>query len=151
MESFFDREFLALERELQLLKTSAQRSSGTVETVSSTLPVSVPLSISGSGNSCSGSRTYIIKPESESVLNITLDWYHENVMEEWRVARISRSARVRTVELPNGDLGVNVVVTGTNWSENDNDDLSRLRRGESVSVNVNLTIQSTNNFEVEAN
>lgn len=149
MEQFFEREFLALERELSQLKTAAQRSSGMVETTSKTIPLSIPLQISSSGMACDGSVEYKLKAESNSIITVTLDWYYENVAEEWQLYRTSRAVRVSQIGLPNGYIGITVTASGTDYSTDQSDDLSRLERGESVSITANMTILSTNEFTLE--
>ena len=148
MENYFDREILALERELSQIKTAAQRSSGVIKTVSKTIQVSVSLVISESRTFCRGYTYYEITTNSDSILQITLDWYHQNVMDEWKIARTSRYILARTVRLNNGKLGIQVVSQGTNWSADQSDDLSRLERGESISITANMTILSTDNFTI---
>lgn len=149
MDNYFDREFLALERELKQLKTAAQRSSGAVVTTSQAVSVSVPLAMNSSQTECSGEKKYRLVSDRDTIFNITLDWYNENVIEAWRTARISRSARIETAALNDGSILVNVLVVGTNWSTDGSDDLSRLERGESVNVGVNMTVLATDDFEIQ--
>lgn len=148
MDGYFEKEFMALEKELTYLKTSAQRSSGTITTISKTIQVNVNLV--NYDTFCRGEAYYIIKPEADSIVNITLDWYFQDVAKEWEVPRVSRSIRFRKIALPDNTIGVQIYAAGTTWSLDDNDDLSRLKRGESVIISANMTVQCTNNFTIEA-
>ena len=148
MDNYFENEILRIERELSQLKTAAQRSSSVIDTVSQTIPVSVPLSTNASQTICRGEIGYSLEADTNSILDITLDWYHQDVSLEWQVPRISRRIGVYKSELTDGKIGILVFAYGTNWSPDGSDDLSRLKRGESVSITANMTIQSTNNFVV---
>lgn len=149
MNNFFEREVLSLERELLWLKTCAQRSSGVVETVTKTVAVSVPLSMNTQQTSCSGVVYYVVEPESTAIIIPTLDWYCSG--SNWDVGRtpsIVRTAGVVERTLGNGRRRIAVSVSGTNFSTDASDDLSRLRRGETVSVSVNLTVRASDNFTI---
>lgn len=148
MNDYFEREFMAVEKELLRLKTSAQRSSGTVITTKTTQAVRVELV--AYNTYCRGYSYYKIIPENDSIVNITLDWYHEDVSKEWQVPRVSRMINFNKIMLPDNSIVIEVSAYGTNWSTDGTDDLSRLRNGETVVVTANMTVQSTNNFTIES-
>lgn len=148
MNDYFEREFLALERELLRLKTSAQRSSGTVVTTKTVQPISVQLV--DLNTYCRGYTYYVIEPETDSIVNITLDWYYEDVSKEWQVPRVSRSFGVNKIIQPSGKIILEFYAYGTTWSTDNSDDLSRLRNGETVIITANATIQSTNEFTIRS-
>lgn len=148
MNEYFEREFLALERELLRLKTSAQRSSGTVITTKITQPISVQLV--DLNTYCRGYAYYVIEPETDSIVNITLDWYYEDVSKEWEVPRVSRSFGVNKIIQPSGKIILEFYAYGTTWSTDSSDDLSRLGNGETVIITANATIQSTNSFTIRS-
>lgn len=149
MHNYFEREITALERELYLLKTAAQRSSGTVETLSRTLQLNLPLSMNAAQTTCSGDIYYVVNCDSDSIVNATLDWYYENVADAWKSYRPTRSATLDRFMLSDGSLLLRVVVYGSDWSSDASDDLSKLKNGQSVSIPVKLTVQCTDNFTLE--
>lgn len=148
MNDYFEREFLILERELVRLKTAAQRSSGTVATVSKTIKVVIPLSLNSSGTSCSGDITYRVIPETNSLVIATLDWYHENIQNDWEIPRTSRAVALYETQVDNGGLQLRVAAEGTQYSSTGTSDVQKLQNGQSVSIEVNLTILATNNFTI---
>lgn len=150
MNDYFEREILAVEDELSQLKTAAQRSSGTVETTSKTVAVSVPLSMNAARTTCSGSVAYLITCEHNAAVMATLDWYYGNVADNWRTPRATRRARVSTKMQPDGKILATVTCNGTSVVDSGTSDLARLKNGESVSISVNLTVRATDNFTIGA-
>ncbi len=148
MNDYFEREFVALERELLRLKTSAQRSSGTVVTTKTIIPVEVKLI--NYDTYCRGYSYYVIEPSSDSIINVTLDWYYEDVSKEWQVPRVSRSFGVNKTIQQSGKIILEFYAYGTTWSTDSSDDLSRLKNGETVIITANATIQSTNDFTIRS-
>ena len=149
MEQYFEREFLAIERELSMLKTAAQQSSGVVETTTKTTSLTISLSIDSSGLTCSGYARYRVKPDKDAIIIATLDWYHQNVADEWKPFRTSRSISLNKFALPNGYIGIEITVAGTNSSTDQSDDLSKLEKGQSVNVSATMTIKCTDEFTLE--
>ncbi len=148
MNDYFEREFLSLERELLRLKTSSQRSSGTVVTTKTVQPISVQLV--DLNTFCRGYSYYVIEPKNASIVNITLDWYYEDVSKEWQVPRVSRSFGFNKIIQPSGNIVLEFYAYGTTWSTDGSDDLSRLKDGETVILTANATIQSTNDFTIRS-
>lgn len=149
MDDYFGREFSTLEREIRQLKTAAIKSSANVETVATTIAVSIPLSISSSQTYCRGYTYYKVSCERDSIVMVTLDWYHTDIMVEWQTPRITRSIEVHKCMLSDGSFGIELIGNGTTYSTDGTDDLSRLRNGQSVSIAANMTVRATNNFAVE--
>ena len=146
MDGYFEQEISYLERELSRLKTAAQRSSGTVETISKTVKVNISLSMNQAQTACSGYAYYTVEPESDSVVNATLDWYYEDVSVEWRPYRTGRAMSLKRFMLPDRRICVEIRADGSDWSGDNSDDLSKLKNGQSVSLSVNLTVQCTDKF-----
>lgn len=149
MQNYFDNELLNIERELTQLKTGTVKSAAVIDSISKTINISVPLSISSSGLVATGEKNYRVSLPKPSIVISTLDWYHGDVTKEWEAQRTSRRARIHQMDFPNGDTGITIVITGTDYSTNNTDDLSRLKNGESVSVPVQLTVTCTNDFNLE--
>lgn len=146
MDNYFEQELKRLEQELQWLKTSFTKSSSIVETVSRTIEVSLPLSMNTAQTSCSGKKQYTISCDSNSILDISLDWYYGNVADNWKIARTTRAIWLDKVMLDDGRIGVEIQCYGTNYSDDQSDDLSKLKNGQSVIITANLTVRATDNF-----
>lgn len=149
MENYYNSEFGAMEKELYWLKTAAIKSAANIETTAKTVRIDVPLAISSSQTYCIGYVYYKIKCENESIVMVTLDCYHTDIMVEWQTPRINRSLDIVKMRLPDGSIGLEIYANGTTFSTDGTDDLSRLRNGESVIISANLTVRATNNFTLE--
>ena len=73
MNNYFEREILAIERELSWVKTASQRSSGVIDTVSQTISFSIPLGMNTSQTLSQGVVYYEITPQDYSIFDITLE------------------------------------------------------------------------------
>lgn len=145
MNDYFEREILTLERELTNLKTSAQRSGGLVKTVSKTVTVSAKLEwkdISWPNGSARAEVYYEVVTDNDATIIPTLSWYNEDVFEP--MFGTKREINMTTGIFPNGNFCVYLYFVGS--EEGDNSDAARTKRGETVIVNVDLTITATQDF-----
>lgn len=147
MNDYFEREILAVERELTRLKTAAQRSSGTVVTTKASKEINIELHNTSAG--CRGEADYVITMSKDCLVNITLDWYFEDVTKEWQPFRTSRSMSYHKSILPDGKIGVHIIARGTDYSTDGSDDESRVARGETIVLTTTMTVLATNNISIE--
>jgi len=148
MNNYFDRELLALEKELLWLKTSSQKSSSLVETTSQTIPISVNLEL-GTGSSdpfAVAVLYYEIVASQDALIIPTLDWYYADITQAWRVLPTvyARYIDMKQIILPNGNNGIKFTVFGTNMGANN--DAHRVAAGETITISFNLTVRCTTNF-----
>lgn len=150
MNDYFETEIKALEKELTNLKTTAQRSAGVIETVSKTIDVNIPLHIEYNAfgvDFARGEAIYQATPASNSILLFSLDWYSGDVYKLDDLSITTRSISSNTVRLDDGRICMVIGVEGTRETDDGTmSDIERLRQGQSVVVNVKLTVRSTDNF-----
>lgn len=144
MEDYFEHEVKKIERELIRLKTSAKKSAGIVPTIAKTINLNIPLSLDASRTSCSGNITYKISIDSVALIMPTLDWYYGNVIDNDHFPYTTRRASIVSGRLSNGDYIVRVQARGTYQDAID------IAGGASISVQVNLTVRSSDIFTMEA-
>lgn len=151
MNNYFEQEIKRLEREVLRLKTSGQKSAGVIEMVTQTIPVSIKLEVDPSVSvpSAAGQKYYKIINESNALVIPTLDWYYQDVNNAWRgrLSVYSRYLDMSDVIYSDGYVGVRIRAIGTNVGAN-NDGI-RVANGETVMVDCNLTVISSDNFTIE--
>lgn len=145
MDSYFCSEFENIEKELVRLKTSNSKSAGVVQTVAKKITVAVPLSLNQSQTTARGYVDYNVTPEQDAIIMCTLDWYSGDVSIDHRIPRTVRGASISESDY-GGVRVVRVSVNGTQFGNNN--DVQRLINGESVVVNVNLSIRATCDFTI---
>lgn len=146
MENYFSTEVARMEKELTRLKTSRQKSAAVFQTVDHSLDISIPLSLNASQTAARGSKAYKVIPEQDAIIMATLNWYSGNVLIDHRTPRTVRRVRI-TEYAQNGFRIITVSANGTQFG--DNNDVQRLINGESVSVDVTLTVRATCNFTIQ--
>lgn len=142
MENYFDREIKQINQEILMLKTSSQKSAGIVPTTAKTISLNVGLSLNSSRTDCSGSATYRVLTDSNSLLMITLDKYYDDVTKNQDFPRTTRYTNW-VISRDNNDIFYLRV-----YSYGNQTDLNNLKNGNTVSVPVKLSIRSTDNFEL---
>lgn len=150
MEEYFTREMITIERELTRLKTSGQKSGASAKLVSKTIAVSANLQyedISWPTGSARATVIYEIDTGYNSLITATLDWYYGDVTQAANVEFTTRKIVLKPVVLSNGNRGISLYFIGT--EKGDDSDAARTKRGETVTVNVNLTVNATNNFTIQ--
>lgn len=146
MDNYFIFELGNIKKELTRLKTSMSKSAGVIQTVSTTIDVNIPLALSSGGTQAKGYKYYNIITEQDAIIMCTLDWYSENILVDYQIPRIVRGSSFSQREV-DGIMRLTIGAYGTEYGENN--DVSRLSRGESVSVNNKLTIRATSNFQIQ--
>lgn len=150
MDNYFDREIEYLENELTNLKTAAQKSAGAIKTTSKTISVSVNLKyedISYPTGSARAAKYYEVITDKDAIIIPTLSWYFGDVMEGANVYFVTREIRMRTGLRQNGNFAFELYFIGT--EQGNNSDAARTKRGETVTVSVNLTVLCTQNFTLQ--
>lgn len=145
MQNYFDREIKYLEKEITNLKTSGQKSSALVKTIAKTTTVSVQLQwedISYPNGSARARAAYEVVTSKDAIIMSTLSWYHENIFSNY--IKTSREITLTRGVLSNGNYGAYLYFYGTEGG--DNSDAARTKRGETVTVSVDLTVVCTQDF-----
>ena len=147
MENYFDHELNYLKKELTRLKTAGQKSASSAKLVKQTVNVSTNLvweDLSDPYGSARSDVVYEIIPNSDSIVICTLDWYFGDINSSYITNQATREIQMGTFILPTGNYGVYLYFVGT---ENGPDsDAARAKNGETITVNVNLTVTCTDNF-----
>lgn len=149
MDNYFDSEFNNLEKELLRLKTSGQKSASSIKTISKTIHISVNLQyedISWPTGSARATKHYRIITNNDAIIIPTLSWYYGDVTEGANVYFTTRKIRVDMGLLQNY-YAVRLYFIGT--EQGDNSDAARTKRGETVTVSVDMTVLSTQDFTIE--
>lgn len=150
MQEYFERELSNMERELRYLKTSSQRSAGAMVISSQTLQLSVPLQYIHDpplNDQARAEKWFEIITDSEQLIVPTLSWYFQDLSQASSTIFTTRVIELWPTILPNGNYGVNLYFIGSELG--DNNDAERLKNGESINIDVDLTIRCTNDFIVQ--
>jgi len=142
MENYFDKQLLAIERELVGLKTSSLKSAAAVETIADSVNLSLPLQLNGAGTVASASKLYKIVIQGNELIMPTTDWHFGDVTQYPQNS--TRRAYCQLGRTSGGDMLLQVVVRG------DDNDVTTLKNGGSVSLSVELTVRCTGTFTLEA-
>lgn len=145
MENYFNNETARMTREITTLKTAAQKSSGQIEMASKSISVSIPLSLNASQTSASGSAYFVIKSSKPVISFVTLDHYYDDITKANLTPRQTRSLSIVKYVAPNG-IGVRVLGYGT---QGPNSDVTTLINGGSVTLTATMTINCTDDFNIE--
>lgn len=146
MENYFSSEIKTIKRELTRLKTSMNKSAGVVQTVAQSVDMNIPLQLAYSGSSAIGYKYYRIITEKDAIVSINLEWYSENVLIDYEVPSTVR--RITVAEREQGGIR-RITITAHGSEYGTNSDVSRLKRGETVTINNKLTVRATCNFTIE--
>lgn len=150
MQDYFEREISNMERELRYLKTSSQRSAGSMVISSQTLNLSVPLQYIHNpplDDKARAEKWFEVVTEGEQLIVPTLSWYFQDLSQASSTIFTTRMIELWQTILPNGNYGVYLYFIGSEIG--DNNDAERLKNGETINVDVDLTIRCTNNFVVQ--
>lgn len=151
MDNYFDREFNSLEKELLRLKTSAQKSAGVMKTISKTVNVTVNLQYKDYSYPTGSARAdafYEVVTDADAIVIPTLDWYYGDINQSASLDNSTRRIMVWWGFRPNGNIGIHLYFIGT--EPGDNSDAARTKRGETVTVSVNLTVLCTQDFVIRS-
>lgn len=148
MDDYFNREFDFLERELTQLKTSSQRSASAVSTVIKTVNVSVNLQYEDISYPTGSARAlvyYEVDTDEDVIIMPTLSWYYGDITQAANVFFTTRRIDMDSGWLtPSNKYGIALYFIGT--EQGDNSDAARTKRGETVTVSVDLTVLCTQDF-----
>lgn len=147
MQDYFEHEITQAKKELTRLKTSAQKSSSNARIIVQQIPISVDLqweNISYPYGSARAEIFYEIIPENNAIYNCTLDWYSGDITQAAVTTQPTREIKLTQHILPNGSEGVRLYFIGT--EDGANSDAARVKNGETVTINVTLTISCTDVF-----
>lgn len=148
MQDYFENEVKRVERELLWLKTSGQKSASAIATTSRTLHLNVNLQyeeISWPTGSARASKWFQVVPENDAIIIPTLSWYHGDINQAADIEIMTREIRL-DIGIVNGKYTIGLYFIGT--EKGDNSDAARTKRGETVTVSVDLTVVSTSNFTI---
>lgn len=146
MENYFSSEIKTIQRELTRLKTSMNKSAGVVQTVAQSVDMTIPLQLAYSGTSAIGYKYYRIVTDKNAIVSINLEWYSENVLIDYEVPSTVRKINIAESE-QGGVRRIAITAHGSQFGTNS--DVSRLERGETVTINNRLTVRATCNFVIE--
>lgn len=149
MDNYFNRELDYLKKELTRIKTNSQKSSSSATLVKQTVNVSTNLvweNISDPYGSARSDVIYEIIPNSDSIVVCTLDWYFGDINGSYTTDQTTREIQVHQFVLSNGHPAIELYFIGT--ENGPNSDAARARNGETITVSVNLTVTSTDNFTI---
>lgn len=146
MDNYFEREIMALEREIRQLKTAQQKSAGQVPTVSHSAQVQIPLRLNSSQTTASGTAIFRVTTPQNSYIVVTLAKYYDNILVSARVPRETRNMVSRLGKIDQNTYLIELLANGT---EGANSDVTTLRNGGSVTLENTLTVQCTDEFTLE--
>jgi hypothetical protein len=149
MEQYFDNEIKNMERELLYLKTASQKSASAIKTISKTVSVSANLEyqdISWPTGSARANKWYKVTTSDDAIIIPTLSWYHGDVTQAADIEYVTRKIQMAT-GIIDGNFTIGLYFVGT--EKGDNSDAARTKRGETVTVTVDLTVLCTQDFQIQ--
>ena len=147
MDNQFEEEIKRLEDEITSIKTAGQKSATVAQVVSQTVDASTQLhyeDISYPTGSARGEAFFEISTSRDAIIIPTLSWYDEDVTEP--IYGRDREIDVTQGITSNGDYGIFLYFVGSEVG--DDSDAARTKRGETVIVNVTLTVAATQEFVI---
>ena len=138
MQDYFNTEIRQLKKELTALKTNSTKSSGSIMTISKSIPFQIQLESTGAQRP-SGKISFVFNSAGNVLFNATLDSYFDDVTKELDGRYLTRQKYIVIAERF-GQTRVDVRGLGTR------DDEATIRSGGSVTVSGTLTVQCTNEF-----
>lgn len=149
MQNYFENEVKNVERELLWLKTSGQKSASAIDTASEKISLNVNLEyqeISYLTGSARASKWYRVRTDDDAIIVPTLSWYYGDISQAANPEFTTREIQMST-GIMNGVFVIGLYFIGT--EKGDNSDAARVKRGETVTVSVDLNIVCTSEFTVE--
>lgn len=141
MENYFDNEIKQIKREITNLKTSAQKSAGSLETKSASVSMEVELKIVGSGRPVAN-KMFDIESNTRDLAMITLDKYYDDIYANDHYSDPSRSAKVFYSRTDPFTIRAIVAFVGSE------DDWTTIQGGGTVKMSATMTVRCTNDFEI---
>ena len=146
MDNYFDRGIKMLERELTYLKTAKQKSASSLELITKTVPVSIPLVLGAYQTTAVGRKAFSIIKDDDALIVPYLDWYTENIYNQYLPSYEQGSVRKVRFDygVYNGSDVIAITATGSR------SDIDAMVGGASITVSFNMIIKSTADFNVSA-
>lgn len=141
MENYFTQELKQLKREITNIKTSAQKSAGSIKTSVQSVSMSVDLQIVDSGLPVA-KKEYIIESNTTDLAMVTLDNYYADIYRNDHSSNPSRSTKLFVYRVDDTRLRADVIFKG------DENDWNTISGGGTVSMSATMTIRCTNNFTI---
>ena len=148
MQDYFESEILRTEQELTDLKTSQQKFAGEVPLVIKSINVSIGLSLDSSQTTARGEQKFKITMSKPSMFVPTLAHYYDDVSKSEDSPRTTRYMYFMAGKIGDNQYLVRVIAYGTEWSAGS--DVETIKGGGSVTLTNTLTVQSTDDFTLEA-
>lgn len=146
MENYFDRELMAIEREIRQLKTAQNKSAGKVSTVYRTISFRIPLRLNSSETVASGSAKFRVSVTNNGIIIPTMAKYYDDVTLSETIPLRTRFMLFSVGKLDQTTYLITVSARGTGGA---NSDVTTLRNGGSVVLDNTIMVQSTDNFTLE--
>jgi hypothetical protein len=149
MNDYFENELIRIEREILNLKTSQQKFAGDVPLVTKSISVSFNLhNIGDIVPQAIGNKAYRVTFQNTALMVPTLAHYYDDANKSEDFPRTTRYMYLTVGRINSNQYIINVNAYGTQWTENS--DAEIIKRGGSVTLSNVLTVQSTDNFTLEA-
>lgn len=142
MENYFSNEINHVKKELTRLKTTAQKSAGTITTASQSIQVNIPLSLRSPVDAM-GEVDYKIITESNALVSFTLDKYYDDIHYDLLPIIHPRERHILPLQMDANTIYLVVQAQG------DGNDIQTLTDGGSVTITNTLTIRCTTPFTIE--
>lgn len=146
MNDYFDSEILRIERELSNLKVSQQKFAGDMVTVTKTIGLNMPL-ILVTPTLARAIVKIRLTVDDSAIISFTLNKYYDNIMLNKKYPRETRSAQLTISKYSSGQYLAQITAFGTQTGYNN--DVEVLSGGGSVVLNYTLSVQCTDDFEME--
>lgn len=141
MENYFSNEIKNIKSELTNLKTASQKSATTMQTVSQSVQVNIPLSLHDT-YFADGEVTYKISADTEALFSFTLDKYYDDIYYDLLAVMHPRIRGILPIKNEDNSLFLLVQAVG------DENDVQTLTNGGSVTITNTLTIRATAPFTI---
>lgn len=146
MDNYFEREIMAMERELRQLKTAQQKSAGLVPTKSKSLSFSVSLHLNSYSTSAIGTASFKVTTTNDCLIIPTLSKYYDNItLSEY----VPLKTRYMVFEIGKLTQNVYLISISARGTEGANSDVTTLQNGGSVVLDNIITVQGTDDFTLE--
>lgn len=147
MNNYFETEILRIERELLGLKASQQKFANDMVTLTKSMSLSIPLSLTSPTVARGGARVRITANQP-TIFSATLDKYYDDIMLNQSYPRETREAQLSVSKISDTEYFIQLTVFGTQTGYNN--DVEVLSGGGSVTLNYTLTVQCVHDFNMEA-
>lgn len=146
MDNYFEREIMAMERELHQLKTAQQKSAVLVPTKSKSLSFSVSLHLNSYSSGAYGSASFKVTTSNDCLIIPTLAKYYDNISLSEYIPLKTRYMVITIGKLAQNSYLITLSARGT---EGANSDVTTLQNGGSVVLDNTITVQGTDDFTLE--